>query len=330
MNRRMIAACFVDDALDCLRVRGGPVEPVLAAAGLEDWAGEPISPEQYGSLWLAMAAAMDDEFFGLGGRPMPVGSFILLCHCILHSGTLERSLRRMLRFLGIVIDDPHAELEVRGGLARIVLRDRSGPRSAFAYRTFWLLVHGISSWLVGRRIPIHEVDFRCGPPGQGGDYRLFFGAPVQFNQMESSLSFDAALLRLPTIRDERGMRDFLRRAPTNLLVRYQHDAGFSDRIHKRLRTMPPVSWPSFEQMAQQMRMPASTLRRRLRTEGQSYQAIKDEIRRTLAIDQLLHTPKSVGEISADLGFLEPSAFHRAFRKWTLKSPGEYRNESGAA
>jgi AraC-like DNA-binding protein len=83
-------------------------------------------------------------------------------------------------------------------------------------------------------------------------------------------------------------------------------------------------------MAQQMRMPASTLRRRLRTEGQSYQAIKDEIRRTLAIDQLLHTPKSVGEISADLGFLEPSAFHRAFRKWTLKSPGEYRNESGAA
>jgi AraC-like DNA-binding protein len=330
-GRRMISPSFVKEALDCLRKRGKPIGPLLASLGLPPVIDAPISAESYGALWLAIAAEVDDEFFGMGGRPMRRGSFTLLCHCVLHAGTLEQALRRALRFLDVVLEDPSGRLEIADGLAQVVLSDREGPHSAFAYRMFWILLHGITCWLVGRRIPIRMVDFRCVEPQQGAaDYRLFFGAPVRFSQPVSRLAFDAAVLKLPISRSEQALKQFLRGAPANILVRYRYDAGLAATVRKRLRQVPPASWTDFDALAAQMRMSPSTLRHRLQAEGQNYAAIKDEIRRDLSIEMLQKTARSVGEIAARLGFSEPSAFHRAFRKWTGRSPAAFRRETGPA
>lgn len=323
-GRRMISPFFVEEAIDCLKRQGKAPEPLLAAAGLPARIDRPVSAESYGALWLAIAAEMDDEFFGMGGRPMRSGSFTLLCHCILHAKTLEQALRRALRFLNVVLEDPEGHLAVTDGLAQIVLADRAGPRSAFAYRTYWILLHGIACWLVGRRIPLRMVDFRCAEPENGADYRLFFGASVRFQQPASRLAFDAAVLKLPIARSEQALKQFLRNAPANILVRYRYDAGLAASVRKRLRQAPPTSWKAFEDLAAQMRISPSTLRHRLRAEGQSYAAIRDEIRRDLAIEMLQTTTLGVGEIAHALGFSEPSAFHRAFRKWVARSPAEYR------
>jgi AraC-like DNA-binding protein len=328
-DRRMISPSFVEEALDCLRRQGKPTAPLLASLGLPPVIERPISAETYGALWLAVAAAVDDEFFGMGGRPMRRGSFTLLCHCVLHAKTLEQALRRALRFLGVVLEDPNGELVIRNGLAEIVLTDKGEARSAFAYRTYWILLHGITCWLVGRRIPIRRVDFRCAEPQQGADYRLFFGAPVQFSQTVSRLAFDRAVLKLPIVRTEQALKQFLRGAPANILVRYRYDAGLAASVRKRLRQATPSAWSSFSELAAQMKMSPSTLRHRLQSEGQSYASIKDEIRRDLAIEMLLHGHSSVGDIAAQVGFSEPSAFHRAFRKWTSKSPAAFRREAGS-
>jgi AraC-like DNA-binding protein len=328
MERRMISAPFVEEALDSARRKGLDPKPLLAAAGLADWSGESVSAERYGALWLAIAAAIDDEYFGLGGRPMPLGSFTLLCHAVLHAGTLERALGRALRFLNLVLGDPKGELVVADGLAQIVLRDAGGPRSPFAYRTYWIILHGIMCWMAGRRIALRLVDFRCAEPARSGDYRLFFGAPVRFACADSRLAFDAAFLSLPVDRSEKALKVFLRDAPANILVRYRYDAGLAAHIHARLRALSPADWPGFEALAAQMRMAASTLRHRLQQEGQTYRAIKDDIRRGLALEWLVRLGRPVGDVAADLGFAEPSAFHRAFRKWTGRSPAAYRRELG--
>jgi AraC-like DNA-binding protein len=324
MERRSIASCFVEEALDSVRRRGLATAPFLEAAGLAGAPEGPVSPETYGRLWLAIAAVTEDEFFGLAGRPMRPGSFTLLCHCVLHAGTLERALRRALRFLRVVLDDPRGELVVTEGLAQIVLTDDGPPRSAFAYRTFWLIVFGITCWMVGRRIPLRLVDFRCPAPSHNAEYGLLFGAPVRFGAAVTRLGFDAAYLKLPTVRTERMLKQFLHAAPANILVRYRYDSGTVARVRGLLRAAAPTTWPAVEELAARLRMPASTLRQRLRQEGQSYRAIREEIRRELATDWLLHSRRSVGEVAAELGFAEPSAFHRAFRKWTGQSPGVFR------
>lgn len=330
IERRMIAPGFVEEALESLRRMGKPAAPMLAAVGLPANVDEPVSAEVYGALWLATAAELDDEFFGMGGRPMRRGSFTLLCHCVLHAPTLGHALRRALRFLNIVLEDPRGELVIRDGMAQIELKDAGPPRSAFAYRTYWIILHGIICWLVGRRIPIRLVDFRCDEPQQGADYRLFFGAPVRFSQPISRLGFDIAMLDLPVSRSEQALKQFLRGAPANILVRYRYDAGLAASVRRRLSRVPPTAWSSFVDLAAEMRMPPSTLRHRLDEEGQSYAAIKDDIRRDLAVDMLLNTSKTVGDIATQLGYSEPSAFYRAFRKWMFNSPDAFRRESRVA
>ncbi|MFB2563142.1 AraC family transcriptional regulator [Rhizobium sp. IMFF44] len=324
--RRMISPFFVKEAIDCLRRQGKSPERLLATLGLSAQIDAPISAESYGALWLAIAAEMDDEFFGMGGRPMRRGSFTLLGHCVLYARTLDQALQRALRFLNIVLEDPKGHIEVVDGLAHIVLTDLKNARSAFAYRTYWILLHGIACWLIGRRIPLRMVDFRCAEPDHGADYRQFFGAPVRFSQPASRLAFDASLLKLAVTRNEQALKQFLRNAPANILVRYRYDAGLAASVRKRLRQLPPASWKAFDDLAAQMRMSPSTLRHRLHAEGQNYAAIRDEIRRDLAIEMLQTTKFGVGEIATRLGFSEPSAFHRAFRKWTARSPAAFRKE----
>jgi len=325
----MISPFFVKEAIDSVRRQGKSPEKMLTALGLSPQIDAPVSAESYGALWLAIAAEIDDEFFGMGARPMRRGSFTLLCHCVLHAKTLDLALRRALRFLNIVLEDPKGHIEVADGLVHIVLTDLTNTRSAFAYRTYWILLHGITCWLIGRRIPLRMVDFRCAEPDHGADYRQFFGAPVRFSQPVSRLAFDASLLKLPITRSEQALKQFLRNAPANILVRYRYDAGLAANVRKRLRQSPPASWNSFDDLAAQMRMSASTLRHRLHAEGQNYAGIRDEIRRDLAIEMLQSTEFGVGEIATRLGFSEPSAFHRAFRKWTARSPAAFRREMTA-
>lgn len=328
VERRMISPRFVEDALDCMRRRGMEVEPLLRSVGLPEKVTEPVSAESYGALWLAISQAMEDEFFGGAAQPMRPGSFTLLCHAVLYATTLEQALRRALRFLNVVLADPRGELVVADGLALVRLTDKGGPRSAFTYRTYWILVHGITCWLVGRRIPLRRLEFSCDPPRQSADYGRFFGAPVHFSQPQSLLAFDASFLTLPAIRNEKALKEFLRRAPANILVRYRHDAGLAARVRTRLQETPPMNWPDAETMAKRLRMPASSLRRRLREEGTTYRDIRDELRRDLAMEWLLQSTRGVGEVAADLGFSEPSAFHRAFRKWTGMRPGAFRRAGG--
>ncbi|MFG1463639.1 AraC family transcriptional regulator [Xanthobacter sp. DSM 24535] len=320
----MISPGFVEDMLTCVRARGLDPVPLLLAAGLPPKVGEQVSAEQYGLLWREIARALDDEFLALGLRPLRPGGFALLCQCVLHTATLEQALRRTLRFLNVMLEEPAGELVVADGLAQILLREAGPARSAFAYRTYWIILHGIACWLVGRRISLRLVDFRCPEPERGAEYRQFFGAPVGFGQGLSRLAFDAEFLRLPVIRNEKALKEFLQRAPANILVRYRHDAGLTAGVRRRLREASPAAWPRFEELARQMRLPASTLRRRLREEGQSYQAIKDEIRRDRAMALLADGARPVAEIAEVLGFAEPSAFHRAFRKWAAMSPAAFR------
>lgn len=326
MEPQTISPDLVEDTLSCLRRQGFAVEPVLRLAGLPVKVREHITAQQYGQLWLAIAQATDDEFFGLSARPMRCGSFALLCRAVLHAGTLRRALRRALKCLRVVLDGPYGELIVANGQARIALTGAGPTLPAFAYRTFCLILLGLACWLIGRRIALQRIDFACARPEHCTAYDQFFGVPVHFDQPSSVIAFNATYLDLPTIRSEQALKTFLRGAPGNLLVRHRYDTGLVTKIRVHLKSIPAAEWPDFDTLAHQLGIAPATLRRRLRSEGQGFAAIKDELRSAQAQALLRESVLSVADIACQLGFTESSAFHRAFQKWTGTSPGAFRRD----
>lgn len=71
-------------------------------------------------------------------------------------------------------------------------------------------------------------------------------------------------------------------------------------------------------------MSAPTLRRRLKREGTTFQRLKDEARCEAAKLCLNRHDLSINEVALEMGFTDPSAFHRSFKKWTGKTPGQFR------
>ena len=66
--------------------------------------------------------------------------------------------------------------------------------------------------------------------------------------------------------------------------------------------------------------------RRLTEEGSSYQQIKDNVRRELAVELLSQQEIAIADIAERTGFTEPAAFSRAFKKWSGVSPAQYRTD----
>lgn len=332
MQRGTISIHLVGEALVEARARGLDVPAILTEAGIEpallDEPDARVPATHYAALWLGLARAMDCEFFGMDRHPMRPGSFTLMCRAAHSAETVGQGLRRALRFIGLILDDFQGTLLREGERAAIVLTERGEPRSAFTYCTFWLVMHGVTCWLAGRRIPVTAAHFRAAEPAYTDDYRTLFTHDLHFGRSRTRLEFDAAVLDLPVKRSEAELKSFLRRAPANILVKYRSNDSLTVRVRTELRRHPPTEWPDFDRLALGLHMSASTLRRRLDGEGQSYQTIKDSLRRDLAIRCLTRGRSSIAEIADELGFADPSSFHRAFKKWTGLQPNQYRQKAG--
>ena len=325
-----ISICFVAAALQGVRARDLNADELLANVGLSSSLLQVpqarVSAKHYGALWRTIALALDDEFFGQDSRRMKAGSFAMLCHSVLSCKTLGQALDRSLRFYALLLDDISGTSERDGNEARIILHERAAGagQRVFAHELLLLLLYGVSCWLVGRRIPILRTEFSYPEPAHSAEYRLMYCAELSFNRPNTLIAFDAGYLDLPVVQNERSIKEFLRTAPESILVKYKNGSSLTAKIRRRLRQFLPGEVPDFESLAEELNMTAATMRRRLHEEGESYQSIKDQLRRDLAIGYLSHSSRSVMDIALELGFSERSAFHRAFRKWTGASPGEFR------
>jgi AraC-like DNA-binding protein len=106
--------------------------------------------------------------------------------------------------------------------------------------------------------------------------------------------------------------------------RYIETPTLASTVRRMLRRRDDIAGAGVDEIATLLGISAQTLRRRLREEGNGFQEIKDSVRKESAIDQLLNTGRTANEIAESIGFSEPSAFHRAFKKWTGTTPGAYR------
>jgi AraC-like DNA-binding protein len=87
--------------------------------------------------------------------------------------------------------------------------------------------------------------------------------------------------------------------------------------------MLPLGTLTADAVAAQFSMSNRTLRRRLQQEATSYQEILDDVRAELASYYLTNEKRRIDEIAFLLGFSDPSAFTKAFRRWTGETPADF-------
>jgi AraC-like DNA-binding protein len=330
MEKGSISIYFVRSALEPIIERGLDCTELLRDAGISPALLHApkgrVTAENFSALWLGVARMLDDELFGQDSRRMKVGSFAMLCQTLIHCDTLDSALLRMARCFNLMLDDFHCSIESDALHARLSIEPVPGARApgVFGYETLLMMQHGLACWLVGRRIPVLAAAFAYPEPSRSAEYARMYSENLSFNEPATVLTFERSYLDLPVIQNETTAREFIRVAPANIVLKYKNSTGLSAQIRRRLRSAVRTEWPDFDVIAESLHMTPSTLRRRLEDEGESFQAIKDQLRRDIAIDYLCHTAKSVMDISTELGFSEASAFHRAFKKWTGACPGEYR------
>lgn len=285
-----------------------------------------VSATAYARLWRLLARRRDDEFFGMDPRKLKSGSLAFLCRAAMAQPSVAAGLETALGFLSLMLEDLPAQLVRQQSLAEIVLvePERQAKR-AFSYFTYWMIVHGVACWLAGRRIPILAIELRCAQPDFCDDYQVMFSDNLRFDRPRTRMIFSAECLELPIKRSVAELTRFLAHAPANILVKYRDPDSLATRIKTDLRHLPPDTWPETEGLAASLCISASTLRRRLAEEGQTYQGLKDSVRKELAIVWLAEPQISFAEIAARLGFADTSSFYKAFRKWSGSNPGHYRS-----
>jgi AraC-like DNA-binding protein len=240
--------------------------------------------------------------------------------------TLAAALETGLGFLSLMFERMPAQLVHQQSLAEIVLWEpEPEPKRAFTYFAYWMIVHGVACWLAGRRIPILAIELRCPQPDFCDDYQVMFSDNLRFDRPRTRMIFSADCLDLPIKRSPEELKRFLAHAPANILVKYRDPDSLATRIKTDLRQMPADTWPETEGLAASLCISASTLRRRLAEEGQTYQGLKDSVRKELAIVWLADAEISFSEIATRLGFADASSFYKAFRKWSGSNPGHYRS-----
>lgn len=314
---------------------GADVDELLESTGLILPRQDELHPHDlavpadlYCKLLQKVAYATHKHWFGLPGTERdPVGGFRMLCRIVAHCRTLEQAIARATEFYSLYgLPGWGFTLRRDGDRATLSICTRDmGTAPQFKTVHYMYILHRFWAWLSGQYMDLREVNLVRNPCHSLDAYRELFDCEIRFNQQENSLVFDSSYLDAPMVHSEQALMDFVETAPYELLLAPQDkDDSITAKIRYLIGSDFTRPMPSFDEIIDRLHTSASTLRRKLKREGTTYQKIKDDARREAAMAYLKRSDLSVTTSAFLMGFDDPSAFTRSFKRWTGLAPSEYR------
>jgi AraC-like DNA-binding protein len=277
------------------------------------------------SLWLLAAEASGDPIFGLRvGRLARPGMFHALGLGIVSSQSVLAALQRIERYSSIMSTNGRFVLVQRGGLVSLEARPTEVSLMPTSH-TLDALVVALCRLLVlcggPSAVPV-KVLLPHQPAAPVDAYCEAVGCPVEFGAANVAIVFDAQVVAHPVFS---GNPELAAEAD-RMSARYIEDFA-PDSVAARVRALLLKAMPSGDLdqdgVARSLHQSTSTLQRRLRAEGTSFQRLLDATRREQALQYLKEGHHSLADITFLLGFSDQSNFTRAFRRWTGKTPRQY-------
>jgi AraC-like DNA-binding protein len=306
---------------------GWDINAARRAAGLPvpGQHSEQITSKTATAIFQHLWASTNDELFGVGPKPVPLGTFRLLAFALCSAPTLSAAVRRYDQCRSALPGVPPVEVSSSQGTTTLAI-DLTGFSEPvdFLADVFLALTHRAINWAIRRPLSLQRVDLPHRRPRGNTDYHMLFGAPVEFFAPHPALIFDSAALAEPIVRTHHDVEKFLRDSPSGIITQFDFYSSHSDRVRRIIEARLGGQGCTADEIAAGVGMSRQTLRRRLRDENTSITDIKDDVLREAAMASLAKGEETIAALSERLGFSEPSAFTRAFRRWTGQPPTHYR------
>lgn len=313
---------------EALEAEGVAFEPLLAKVGIPPATfGNPearIRRMQAGHLIYLAEAASSLPALGLRAAcHYDAAQFHEVEYLAASSEDGETAVESVLRYQQVFSDAHNLSVETRpeGKLLCYHLTPHI-PRVVveFVIGSMTLVVQRSSTWRPGRGGA--RVWFEYSAPQERDAYVQFFRGLPRFDAPATGLLFTPHKLKQP-----------MPRANTRVQMVMEQELGQVGRkaagmTQGRVRDMlagelsgPPMG---LTEVARRLHMSSSTLKRRLAEEGTTFRDLLEDLRHDTARQMLMDSHASISEVAHRLGYRDLAAFSRAFRRWSGKTPSEFR------
>jgi AraC-like DNA-binding protein len=275
--------------------------------------------------WEVAWRSSGDPFFGLYvPDPLSPNLYDVVSYAIAASDNLAVGFEKFVRFQRLIADISPITLTVDGDVIRVGRVFPAHPALRPWSEAALAAVLSRARELTGVAFDPIEVHFQHPRPEDISAHERVFRCPLFFSERTTEIVVAREIAGLPLNKADTGLSKILDRYASEMLSRMPRTTEFADRVrHVTAETLKAAD-PSLRTVATRMHMSARTLQRRLHLEGTSFNHVLDEVRREMAEGYLDQPQFSITEIAFLLGFSDVSSFHRAFKRWSARTPMEFR------
>ena len=250
----------------------------------------------------------------------PIGAFPLIDYLIATSENVGEGLTRLASYLRLAEPRSVPRLREDEEPIRVLLEGADTPFTAEFTVTLNLLHFR------------HETEDRfraayasfCHTPDDVGEIGRVLGCPVYTGASWNGWALSRDMCQLPLRRRDPALGSLLQRQAEEAITRLPSIEGVAADVRWALASRVGRGDTRIHTMARTLGMSARSLQRRLAACGVSYQQLLDLARKDAAERYLTDSSLSIGEVSYLLGYSEPAAFTRAFRRWHQEAPQAFR------
>ena len=281
-----------------------------------------VTPAQFCIAWAELARQTSPMVALAIAATMPPGAFGIVEYVCRSSPTIGEALRQWVRYLNILDDAVEVAFDIEAEHAYLrVVRESEAPAPG-SHELCFALVAKQARELATTPFRFTRVEFAH----RGADsapYRAWFDAPVAFGAPATQLVMSRATTEIALASSDPNLLAILMRAADDHQRTRPTDASITSQVVRVLHAALRAGEGHVDVIAKRLGLTARSLQRRLKDEGTTFNAVREDVRRQLS-RRFLEDGLSIAEISFLLGFSEPSAFFRAFKRWTGQTPLEAR------
>jgi AraC-like DNA-binding protein len=249
----------------------------------------------------------------------PLGAYPLLDYLVLTSDTVGDGLAQLARYLRVTASPVSIDVHAEGDPVRVEIE----TVSPFGYEFEAALIVLRFREETEGAFAAAAITFQHQPDDVPA-FEHALGCPVRTGASWNGITIGQSTCRLALRRRDPILRKFLESQADAVLANMPARSGVALEVRRALAARVVSGTARMSSIARQFGMSERTLHRRLAEDGVSYQELLEEVRKAAAGRYLDESSLAIGEIAYLLGYSEPAAFHRAFKRWYAMTPEHFR------